>query len=115
MAAAAVVPSLYEPFGITALEAMAAGTPLIAADTGGLAQIVRDGVNGWRFYAGNPNSLADAVLHVLHCPEAAGQIAEVARREVLSTYDWSAIARKTRDVYEEVLKETAAPEEAIAR
>ena len=115
MAAAAVVPSLYEPFGITALEAMAAGTPLIAADTGGLAQIVRDGVNGWRFYAGNPNSLADAVLHVLHCPEAADQIAEVARREVLSTYDWSAIARKTRDVYEEVLKETAAPEEAIAR
>ena len=115
MAAAAVVPSLYEPFGITALEAMAAGTPLIAADTGGLAEIVKNGVNGWQFYAGSSNSLADAVLHVLHSPEAAGEVAEVARREVLSAYDWKAIARRTISVYDEVLRDAAAQEEAMAR
>ena len=115
MASAAVVPSLYEPFGITALEAMAAGTPLIAADTGGLAEIVKNGVNGWQFYAGSSNSLADAVLHVLHSPEAARRAAEVARREVLSAYDWKAIARRTISVYEEVLRGAAAQEEAMAR
>lgn len=115
MAAVAVVPSLYEPFGITALEAMAAGTPLVAADTGGLAQIMKHGANGWLFYAGNPNSLADAVLHVLHCPQAAGEVAAAARQEVLSTYDWGAIAHKTRDVYEEVLRAAAEGEEAMAR
>jgi len=115
MAAVAVVPSLYEPFGITALEAMAAGTPLIAADTGGLAEIVNNGVNGWQFYAGSSNSLADAVLHVLHSPEEARRAAEVARREVLSTYDWGAIARGTIDVYDEVLSDAAAQEEAMAR
>jgi len=115
MAAAAVVPSLYEPFGITALEAMAAGAPLIAADTGGLAEIVKNGVNGWQFYAGSSNSLADAVLHVLHSPEGARKVAEVARREVLSTYDWQAIARRTISVYDEVLRGAAAQEEAMAR
>jgi len=115
MASAAVVPSLYEPFGITALEAMAAGAPLIAADTGGLAEIVNNGVNGWQFYAGSSNSLADAVLHVLHSPEEARRAAEVARREVLSTYDWGAIARGTIDVYDEVLSDAAAQEEAMAR
>ncbi len=115
MAAAAVVPSLYEPFGITALEAMAAGAPLIAADTGGLAEIVKNGVNGWQFYAGSSNSLADAVLHVLHSPEAARKAAEVARREVLSVYDWKAIARTTISVYDEVLRDAAAQEEAMAR
>ena len=115
MAAAAVAPSLYEPFGITALEAMAAGTPLIAADTGGLAEIVKNGVNGWQFYAGSPNSLADAVLHVLHSPEAAGKAAEAARCEVLSAYDWKAIARRTISVYAEVLSDAAAQEEAMAR
>lgn len=115
IAAAAVVPSLYEPFGITALEAMAAGTPLIAADTGGLAEIVKHGVNGWQFYSGSSNSLADAVLRVLHSPEAAITTAEAARREVLSTYEWSVIARRTMNTYDEVLKEAAAREEAMAR
>ena len=115
MASAAVVPSLYEPFGITALEAMAAGAPLIAADTGGLAEIVKNGVNGWQFYAGSSNSLADAVLHVLHSPEGGRKVAEVARREVLSTYDWQAIARRTISVYDEVLRGAAAQEEAMAR
>lgn len=115
MAASAVVPSLYEPFGITALEAMAAGTPLVAADTGGLAEIVKNGVNGWQFYAGSSNSLADAVLHVLHSPEEAANVAEAARREVLSAYDWGAIARRTVTLYDEVLKDAAAQGEAIAR
>ncbi|HON42928.1 MAG TPA: hypothetical protein PLM74_07365, partial [Bacillota bacterium] len=69
----------------------------------------------WQFYAGSPNSLADAVLHVLHSPEAARKAAGVARREVLSTYDWGAIARRTTDVYDEVLIDAAAQEEAMAR
>lgn len=56
----AVVPSIYEPFGFVALEAMALGSPLVAARTGGLAEIVEEGRTGWLFTPGDPASLAQA-------------------------------------------------------
>ena len=66
----AVVPSRYEPFGMVALEAAAAGTPVVAADVGGLAEIVADGRVGVRFPAGDPVALADAVGRLLGRPRA---------------------------------------------
>ncbi|MEA4882615.1 MAG: glycosyltransferase family 4 protein [Clostridia bacterium] len=111
----AVVPSLYEPFGITALEAMAAHTPLVVADTGGLSEIVRHGENGWKFYVENPNSLADAILHLLHCPEEAVKLAEAAYRDVLETYDWMAIARQTVRVYQSAIEISLGRGEEIAQ
>ncbi|MCR4425334.1 MAG: glycosyltransferase family 4 protein [Firmicutes bacterium] len=103
MARVAVVPSLYEPFGITALEAMAAGTPLVVADTGGLSETVEHSVNGWKFYSGNSGSLADAVLHLLHEPATAKGLAEAALRAIGDVYDWKKIAQRTIEVYGEVL------------
>lgn len=52
-----VFPSLYEPFGLVALEAMASGTPLIVSDTGGLSDIVDHGVNGYKVPTGDANPL----------------------------------------------------------
>ncbi|NHV96939.1 MAG: glycosyltransferase family 4 protein, partial [Thaumarchaeota archaeon] len=60
-----VIPSLYEPFGIVALEAMAAGCPVVASDTGGLSEIVEHEKTGVKVYPNNPDSLAWGILRVL--------------------------------------------------
>jgi glycosyltransferase involved in cell wall biosynthesis len=103
----AVYPSTYEPFGIVALEAMAAGTPVVVADVGGLAEIVVHGVNGLKAYPGDADSLADNVLTLLHQPQLAAQLAEQALADVRDCYDWAGIAEGTDRVYQEVLREYA--------
>src|SRR2546425_3062481 len=60
-----VVPSIYEPFGLVALEAMASGCPCIVADTGGLREVVPDGEVGLRFRARDPEALAEVTERVL--------------------------------------------------
>ncbi|HHY46826.1 MAG TPA: glycosyltransferase family 4 protein, partial [Firmicutes bacterium] len=101
----AVFPSLYEPFGITALEAMAAGVPVVVSDVGGLGEVVRHGLTGWKVYPGDPNSLADGILHLLHEPDLAQKLKDNALKIVRSRYDWQAIAEDTVKVYREVLNE----------
>lgn len=98
----AVFPSLYEPFGIVALEAMAAGTPVVASETGGLAEIITHGVDGMRAYPGNANSLADNILAVLQDDALVAKLSANGRRLVAEVYDWENIARRTADVYQEV-------------
>jgi glycogen(starch) synthase len=101
----AVFPSLYEPFGIVALEAMAARAPVVVAETGGLAEVVRHAENGITVYPGDPASLAWGLLHTLRDPQAARRRVENAYREVLERYNWRAIARETIAVYERVSEE----------
>jgi glycogen(starch) synthase len=101
-ASCAVFPSLYEPFGMVVLEAMAAMTPVAVADVGGLSEIVVHERNGLKFYPGNPNSLADNVLRLLHEPELAVRVATTARQELSKLYTWQEIARQTKRVYDEV-------------
>ena len=60
-----VVPSLFEPFGIVALEAMAAKSPVVASDTGGLSEIIEHDVTGVKVYPNNPDSLAWGINKVL--------------------------------------------------
>ncbi|MGD0153184.1 MAG: glycosyltransferase family 4 protein [Thermacetogeniaceae bacterium] len=98
----AVFPSLYEPFGMVVLEAMAAKTPVVVADVGGLSEIVTHGTNGLKFYPGNPLSLADNVLRLLHEPDLASRIAATAKQEIHKLYTWQEIARRTQLVYAEV-------------
>lgn len=95
---AAVVPSLYEPFGLVALEAMSLGTPVVAARTGGLADIVVDGETGSTFVPGDASNLAQTLLRVLAEPERAHSQAERATAS-LGRYDWSRIAADTVGVY----------------
>ncbi len=101
----AVFPSLYEPFGIVALEAMVTNTPVVVADIGGLGEIVEHGRIGLKFYPGNARSLADQVNGILRDRGFAENLSEKARKHVAEQYDWSSIAKKTWMVYSKVREE----------
>jgi glycosyltransferase involved in cell wall biosynthesis len=103
---AAVFPSLYEPFGITALEAMAAKTPVVVTDTGGLAEIVQHEVTGIKVYVDNSDSLAWGILRVLRNSDVADRVRKNGYRKLLREYDWSKIAERTLGVYDLALKAT---------
>ena len=103
----AVFPSLYEPFGIVALEAMAAGAPVVVAKVGGLAEVVEHAETGILVYPGDVGSLAWGVLHTLQHPEWAKLRAANAYRVAVSQYSWQSIARQTIDVYDRVFDERA--------
>ena len=100
-----VVPSLFEPFGIVALEAMAAKSPVVVSDTGGLSEIVEHDVNGVKVYPENPDSLAWGITKVLLDKKYANWIRDNAYKKVLEKYDWDKISRQTKTVYQAVLKE----------
>ncbi|NLV92277.1 MAG: glycosyltransferase family 4 protein [Firmicutes bacterium] len=106
----AVFPSLYEPFGIVALEAMAAKVPVVVSDTGGFAQIVRHGDNGYKAYPGNVQSLADNLVAALKAEEFSAKLAANAYAEVATKYSWATIARQTEELYRVVMEEFARSE-----
>ncbi len=96
---AVVLPSRYEPFGIVALEAAAAGAPLVASAAGGLGEAVLDGDTGLSFAPGDVAGLTAAVRTVLNDPKAAAQRARRARARLDTDFNWTAIAAATVDVY----------------
>lgn len=100
-----VVPSLFEPFGIVALEAMAAGSPVVVSDTGGLSEIVNHDVDGVKVYTGNPDSLAWGITKVLTDEGFANRLRANAYKKVQEKYNWDTIAQQTKTVYEAVLSE----------
>jgi glycogen synthase len=97
-----VIPSLYEPFGLVALEALAANAALIVADTGGLAELVGGTGSALMFEPGNAEELADRIEQVLTEPETARAMQKRANELLDATYSWDAIASRTIDVYAEV-------------
>lgn len=101
----AVFPSIYEPFGIVALEAMATGTPVLVSDTGGLSEIVQHGENGLKIYPGMASSLKDQLLYALTHEPQIKAMAESARETLLRTYQWDDIALATRKVYDSLSKD----------
>ncbi|MBI4506795.1 MAG: glycosyltransferase family 4 protein [Chloroflexi bacterium] len=100
----AVFPSLYEPFGIVALEAMAARAPVVAAAAGGLREVVRPHETGILVAPGDPDSLAWGILHTLeHADWTAARVAS-AYRSAREEFAWSRIAAGTCAVYERVVR-----------
>lgn len=97
----AVFPSLYEPFGIVALEAMAAGIPVVVSDVGGLGDVVEHGRNGLKMNPGDAGSLCAQVCDILLHPERASAFVAAAAQD-LRRYDWQLIAGQTVLVYEAV-------------
>ncbi len=97
-----VLPSLYEPFGLVALEALAAGAPLIVARTGGLAELIVGTDAGLTFEPGNPDDLAHCVELVLRDKDLAHRLTTNARRLIEAKYAWGAIANSVVAVYDEV-------------
>jgi glycogen(starch) synthase len=98
-AAVVVVPSLYEPFGLVALEAQLAGTPVAVADTGGLRELVADGVSGTRFAPQSPAAIAAALRGVLGDPERAAAMARTAQHTAQTRFSWAAVAARTAAAY----------------
>lgn len=101
----AVFPSLYEPFGIVALEGMAAGAAVVSSDAGGLKEVVHHGETGLTCYAGNPESLAWAILEALRNPIKTAEFKEAADERLEKDFDWGGIADQTIEVYDRVWAE----------
>jgi len=95
----AVFPSLYEPFGIVALEAMASRVPVIVSDTGGLMEVVEHGIDGFKVHPDRPDLLAEYINLILANPGLASELCGRAWRKVLTVYDWKYIAQETVAVY----------------
>ncbi|HKG17360.1 MAG TPA: glycosyltransferase family 4 protein [Solirubrobacteraceae bacterium] len=97
-----VVPSIYEPFGLVALEAMVSGCPCIVADTGGLREIVPDDDRvGLRFNGGDAEHLAAMVERLLTDRDLRDRLVAEAFEHVLR-YDWGDVARQTAGVYSQL-------------
>jgi glycosyltransferase involved in cell wall biosynthesis len=98
----AVFPSLYEPFGLVALEAMAARIPLVVTNIGGFAEIIQHNVTGLAVYPEDADSLAWGICETLRDPAAAQQRTRFAYDIVTSTYSWNIIARRTVQLYRDL-------------
>ena len=93
-----VVPSIYEPFGLVALEAMASGCPCLVADTGGLREVVPNEDVGLRFRSRDPESLSEMAELLLTDDELRDRLVAEASEHVLS-FDWSDVARQVAEIY----------------
>ena len=98
-----VMPSLYESFGMVALEAMACGTPVIASEVGGLGYLVQNGVTGYTIPDSEPEALCDKLSWLLgdaHLRETMG----LRSAEYALDYAWEKIAKQIVDVYGELIE-----------
>jgi glycogen(starch) synthase len=102
-----VVPSIYEPFGLVALEAMASSCPCIVADTGGLREVVPHDEVGLRFRAKDPESLAEMTIRVLDDAKLCRRLTAEAFRH-LERFDWGDVAERTAAIYAELTRAAAA-------
>ena len=98
-----IVPSIYEPFGLVALEAMASGCLCVVADTGGLREVVpSDGTVGLRFPSRDSAALGEILEQVLRDDAMREQLVTEARAHVLC-FDWGEVATRTAAIYRELV------------
>ena len=109
-------PSVYEPFGIINLEAMACRAPVVASATGGIKEVVVDGETGYLVpfdqdpmtsFPRDPETfardLAGRLMQLLNNPQRCNQFGEAGRRRVEETFSWTAIAHQTIDLYQSLI------------
>jgi glycosyltransferase involved in cell wall biosynthesis len=101
----AVFPSLYEPFGIVALESFAARVPVVVSDTGGLPEVVRHTKTGIVTWTNNADSLAWGILEVLQNPGYAQWLIDNAYEDLGRRFSWPKLAKQTEAVYGRILHE----------
>ncbi len=95
----AVFPSLYEPFGIVALESFAAKIPLVVSDTGGLPEVVRHKITGVVTRVNDADSLAEGIIEILHDQEYAQTLVNNAQSELKERFAWDRLAEQTEAVF----------------
>jgi glycogen(starch) synthase len=101
------VPSLYDNYPIVCLEAMACGKPVVVADSGGLPEMVKDGVTGLVFETGSADALAARTLELCGSPELAERLAKAAREDTLVECSPDTIYRHTIELYRDALERAA--------
>lgn len=101
----AVFPSVYEPFGIVALEAMAAGCPVVVSNVGGLKEVVENNETGIVVFPENVESLTWGIVHTLRRRDWASVRAQKAYRKAREELGWDRIAERTAGIYERVVRE----------
>ncbi len=99
-----VIPSIFEGFGIVAIEAMACKTPIIATNVPGLNSIIKNGENGLLVPPKDSRKLADAIVNLLNDCKLRRHLSVNGRKEVLKKFNWDIIAKRTVKIYEEVIK-----------
>jgi len=99
----AVFPSLYEPFGIVALESFAAGVPVVVSSTGGLPEVVRHEETGLIARVNDGPALAAAVLRILQDRDLAQRLVTNAQQDLHTRFNWQRIAPQTLQVYQELV------------
>jgi glycogen(starch) synthase len=109
-----VVPSIYEPFGLVALEAMASGCPCIVADTGGLREVVPNDEVGLRFTSRDPRSLERMMELAIANPAVRYRLVTEAAEHV-RRFDWEDVARRTAELYAEPLPAPSGKRSVAAR
>jgi glycogen synthase len=92
-------PSVYEPFGIINLEAMACETPVVASAVGGILEVVVDGETGLLVPPARPEALGAALRRVLDDPALARRMGAAGRRRVEAQFSWASVAERTEHVY----------------
>jgi starch synthase len=107
-AAVFVCPSIYEPFGLINLEAMACGTPVVATRVGGIPEVVVDGETGGLVPPGDEAALARALRDALADPARARRMGDAGRRRVEAHFSWDRIAERTLEVYRDAVAAKAA-------
>jgi glycosyltransferase involved in cell wall biosynthesis len=103
-----VMPSHYETFGISVIEAMAFGLPVVATNVGGLPEVVQDGVTGILVPPKDPNALGDAIVRLLRDPELRKRLGNAGRERVLSEFRTDRIVEQTLKVYARACREPVA-------
>ena len=99
-----VVPSIYEPFGIVALEGMATGVPVVASQIDGLAEVIDHERTGLFVFPRSPESIAWGIERILSDPDHARWLTENAKEKLHKAYSWEAVAMKTVEVYKKVVE-----------
>jgi alpha-maltose-1-phosphate synthase len=98
-------PSVYEPFGLINLEAMACETPVVASGVGGILEVVEDGKTGLLVPPAQPAALAQALTRVLGNPGLARDMGRAGRRRVEEKFSWASVAERTEQVYADAIAE----------
>jgi mannosylfructose-phosphate synthase len=98
-----VLPSKYEPFGMTVLEAMACGTPVVATRLGGLRNVLHDGEDSLLVDPSDPDELSTTISRMLSDRKLASRLAENGMRLVREQYSWDGIAKRTLSFYRRYL------------
>jgi mannosylfructose-phosphate synthase len=98
-----VLPSVFEPFGMTALEAMACGTPVVASKFGGIRNVITNGQNGVLIDPTDAREFADGMISVLSDQALAGRFGSEGSHTIQESYSWEAIAQRHLELYGEFI------------